>query len=62
MIVRRERPADHDTVRDLHRAAFAPPGGGEAVEARLTDELRQDAGFLHASPSSRSTRTKSSGT
>ena len=46
MIVRRERPADHDTVRDVHRAAFAPPGGGEVVEARLTDELRQDAGFL----------------
>lgn len=42
MIVRRERPADHDAVRALHLAAFAPSD----VEARLTDELREDAGFL----------------
>ena len=42
MIVRRERPADHDAVRALHVAAFAPSD----VEARLTDELREDAGFL----------------
>lgn len=42
MIVRRERPADHDAVRALHLAAFAP----SEAEARLTDELREDAGFL----------------
>jgi putative acetyltransferase len=42
MRVRRERPADHDAVRALHVAAFAP----SEVEARLTDELREDAGFL----------------
>ena len=42
MIVRRERPADHAVVHDLHLAAFAP----SPVEARLTDELREDAGFL----------------
>ena len=48
MIVRRERPADHAAVRSLHRAAFRPAGaaGGEVVEARLVDELREDAGFL----------------
>jgi putative acetyltransferase len=49
VIVRRERPADHDAVREVHRAAFAPPDappGAEVVEARLTDELREDAGFL----------------
>ena len=41
MIIRRERPADHDAVRALHEAAF-----GRDVEARLLDELREDAGFL----------------
>ena len=47
MIVRRERPADHDAVRRaLHEAAFRPPGGRRLVEARLVDELREDAGFL----------------
>ena len=53
MIVRRERPTDHDAVRELHRAAFAadPVTGAlraaDAVpEARLVDELREDAGFL----------------
>lgn len=53
MIVRRERPADHDAVRALHRAAFArdPATGaerapGDVVEARLVDDLREDAGFL----------------
>jgi putative acetyltransferase len=47
--VRRERPADHDAVRALHRAAFGPGAaarGAELVEDRLTDELREDAGFL----------------
>jgi putative acetyltransferase len=46
MIVRRERPADHDAVRAVHAAAFRPPDGGDVVEARLVDELREDAGFL----------------
>jgi predicted N-acetyltransferase YhbS len=53
MIVRRERPADHDAVRALHRAAFAadPVTGAlrtaeRVPEARLVDELREDAGFL----------------
>ncbi|MGY2129258.1 GNAT family N-acetyltransferase [Blastococcus sp. SYSU DS0617] len=53
MIVRRERPADHDVVRTLHRAAFArdPATGSrrapdDVVEARLVDELREDPGFL----------------
>ena len=49
MIVRRERPADHDAVRALHRAAFRPArprADGVVVEARLTDELRDDVGFL----------------
>jgi putative acetyltransferase len=49
VIVRQERPADHGAVRDLHSAAFRPPGAGPddvVVEARLTVELREDAGFL----------------
>ena len=53
MIVRRERPADHDAVRRLHVAAFTrDPVTGEirpadaVPEARLVDELREDAGFL----------------
>jgi putative acetyltransferase len=41
VIIRREHPRDHDTVRALHEAAFGRP-----VEARLLDELREDAGFL----------------
>lgn len=49
MHIRREQPADHDAVRAVHRAAFGGPGrdaGVEVAEARLTDELREDAGFL----------------
>jgi predicted N-acetyltransferase YhbS len=53
VIVRRERPGDHDGVRSLHRAAFrTDPVTGEVrapddvPEARLVDELREDAGFL----------------
>ena len=49
MHVRREKAADHDAVRALHRAAFsrrAADRGEEVVEARLTDELREDVGFL----------------
>jgi putative acetyltransferase len=41
LIVRREHPRDHDAVRALHEVAFGRP-----VEARLLDELREDAGFL----------------
>ena len=53
MILRRERPADHAAVRALHVAAFTvdPVTGAvrapdDVVEARLVDELREDAGFL----------------
>jgi putative acetyltransferase len=49
VIVRRERPADSAAVHALHAAAFRPPGASpdaDVVEARLTDELREDAGFL----------------
>jgi predicted N-acetyltransferase YhbS len=53
VIVRREQPPDHDAVRALHRAAFAadPVSGAvrapaDVPEARLVDELREDAGFL----------------
>ncbi|SDE93653.1 putative acetyltransferase [Blastococcus fimeti] len=53
MIVRRERPADAAAVRALHRLAFArDPATGvqrdpdDVVEARLVDQLREDAGFL----------------
>ncbi|MGZ4623822.1 MAG: GNAT family N-acetyltransferase [Blastococcus sp.] len=49
MHIRREQPADHDAVRAVHRAAFGPPGRDpavEVVEARLTDELRDDVAFL----------------
>jgi predicted N-acetyltransferase YhbS len=53
VIVRRERPADHDAVRALHLAAFVvdPVTGthrapAEIPEAPLVDELREDAGFL----------------
>ena len=44
MIVRRERPADHAAVRKVHQAAFGT--GDDVVEARLVDQLREDAGFL----------------
>jgi putative acetyltransferase len=53
VIIRRERPADHDAVRALHRAAFAvdPVTGtlraeDDVPEAWLVDELREDVGFL----------------
>lgn len=49
MHVRREEPADHDAVRALHRAAFSRRAADrheDVVEARLTDELREDVGFL----------------
>lgn len=47
--VRREQPTDRDAAREVHRAAFRPAEAGpeaEVVEARLTDALREDAGFL----------------
>jgi putative acetyltransferase len=53
VIVRRERPADHAAVGSVHRAAFrTDPVTGvvraaeDVPEARLVDELREDAGFL----------------
>ena len=53
MIVRRERPSDHDAVRALHTLAFARDPVTGAIrpadvvpEARLVDELREDPGFL----------------
>lgn len=53
MIVRREHPRDHDAVRAVHLAAFTrdPASGAvrrpeDVVEARLVDDLREDAGFL----------------
>lgn len=53
MIIRREHPRDHDAVRAVHLAAFIrdPVSGSvrapeDVVEARLVDELREDAGFL----------------
>jgi putative acetyltransferase len=53
VIVRRERPADHAQVHDLHVAAFTvdPVSGAvrapdDVPEARLVGDLREDAGFL----------------
>ena len=48
MIVRRERPADHHAVGELHRSAFASryERPDQVVEDRLLEELREDAGFL----------------
>jgi putative acetyltransferase len=49
VIVRRERPADSAAVHAVQAAAFRPPGASpdaDVVEARLVDELREDAGFL----------------
>lgn len=60
MIVRRERPRDHAAVRAVHAAAFRPPGGGDAPEAGLVDELREDAGSSRTWPWSLSTGMRSS--
>lgn len=46
MIVRRETPADHGLVHSLHRAAFAPEDGTPALEAALTDRLREGPWFV----------------
>lgn len=40
MLVRRETADDVPAVREVVRAAFAGPGGGEPVEVRLLDRLR----------------------
>ncbi|MCP2324502.1 putative acetyltransferase [Hamadaea flava] len=45
MIVRRELPADQAAVRAVIAAAFTRDGG-DPIEARLLDELREDAGWL----------------
>jgi putative acetyltransferase len=42
VIIRRETARDRDAIRAVHAAAFRPPGGGVAAEARLVDELRDD--------------------
>ncbi len=45
MLVRPVRSTDHAAVHALHTAAFGPASGtDDVVEARLTDELRDDAG------------------
>ncbi|GEL22921.1 N-acetyltransferase [Pseudonocardia sulfidoxydans NBRC 16205] len=46
MLIRPETPADHDAVRAVHLAAFAPPDGSPAIEAALTDRLRGGAWYL----------------
>ncbi|MDQ3885766.1 MAG: N-acetyltransferase [Actinomycetota bacterium] len=46
MLLRRERPMDHESVRAVHRAAFG--GGIDAVEARLVDELRAEGDVIPA--------------
>lgn len=49
--IRPETPADHDAVRDVHLIAFAEADGRpdderEAVEAGLTDRLREGPWYL----------------
>ncbi len=48
MLVRREIRADHPSVHGVHLAAFARDDGEPAVEAALTDELREGPWFLPA--------------
>jgi putative acetyltransferase len=50
VLVRRERPADHEAVREVVRAAFArtEDPGQEPVEVVLLDQLRADEGWLPA--------------
>jgi putative acetyltransferase len=45
LVVRRERAADEEAVRAVHRAAFAR-GDGEPAEVGLLDALRVDAAWL----------------
>jgi putative acetyltransferase len=40
VLIRRETPADHRAIADVHNAAFATAGGSPAFEAILVDELR----------------------
>jgi putative acetyltransferase len=42
VIIRREAPHDQAAVHAVHVAAFNPPGGGVAAEARLVDALRDN--------------------
>lgn len=47
MLVRRERPADLEAIRRVHREAFtAPEPGAEPVEVALLDGLRADESLI----------------
>lgn len=47
MLIRRETPADHRAVADVHSEAFAPMyPDGEPVEAELVDALRSSAAWI----------------
>jgi putative acetyltransferase len=46
MLIRREIPADIESIRGVHIAAFAGPGDQPPVEAGLVDALRADEGWL----------------
>jgi putative acetyltransferase len=48
MMIRPEQPADRDAIHDLTAAAFANPEHVVALEAKLIDDLRADAGYLPA--------------
>jgi putative acetyltransferase len=48
VFIRREAARDRDDVHAVHAAAFRPPGGGVAAEARLVDELRADGDVVRA--------------
>lgn len=50
MLIRRETPADIDTIDEIHRQAFAgvTPPGAEAAEVGLVRALRGDSGWLPA--------------
>jgi putative acetyltransferase len=45
VVIRRERPADADAIRAVHRAAFADP---ERDHGKLVDELRADGNAVLA--------------
>lgn len=48
VILRREVPDDQAAVFAVHTAAFASPDGGEVVEAKLVDTLREDGDAIPA--------------
>jgi putative acetyltransferase len=48
VIVRREAPGDRAGVFAVHAGAFARPGGEEAPEAGMVDELRRDGDLVEA--------------